>query len=469
MSPEQKMSKLQELQTLAKANSKGRTAVESLFDAETFVELESLTAVTENGSSVVAGYGTVDGTMVYAYAQNSVGITKESALKIKRVYDLAVKNGCAVVSMFDSKGANVAQGAQMLTAYSEILTASNLLSGVVPQIAVVLGTCAGLSSLVAGSADFVIMNEKAELFLTAPFIANANGKGSKDAGTAKNAAQNGLASIVCKDENEAIETAKKVLSLLPSNNLSTAPLFEFEENAEAVANLANVVMDVDAKEVVKAVLDTDNVIEIGAEYGTGVTTTLGTIAGSVAGVVATAKDGELTSDACAKIQKFVNVCDSFNIPVITLIDTKGYENTSCPYLVKNAVGLAGAYAESTTAKINVIVGNAVGSAYMTLAGTNGNADATYAWPTAVISALAPETAVEFMWADRFEGTTDVVATRTALVEEYIDTVASPFEVAKSGLITDIIDPALTRNVIISALDMLSSKRISRLPKKHNNV
>lgn len=465
MSPEQKINKLQELLAGVSAENKGVTSLKALFDADTFVELDTLVAT----SDAVTGYGTVDGTMVYAWAQNETGITEESAQKIKRVYELAVKNGCPVVAMFDSKGANVAQGAKMLTAYSDILCASNNLSGVVPQIAVVLGTCAGLSSMIAGSADFVIMSEKAELFLTAPFIAKANGKSATGAGTAKNAAQNGLASIVCADSEKAIEAAKKVLSLLPANNLSTAPLFEFEENAADLQAIALDIENAQTEEIVKAVIDADNAVEISAEYGIGATTTLATAGGSVVGVVATSKKAELGADACAKIAKFVNICDAFNVPVVTIIDTKGFENTSCPCLVRNAVALAGAYAESTTAKINLIVGNAIGSAYMTLAGTNSNADVTFAWPTAVISALAPETAVEFMWADRFEGTKNADQTRAELVEEYIDTVASPFEVAKQGLITNVIDPASTRNVVLSALDMLSSKRVTKLPKKHNNV
>ncbi len=476
MNPEQKMKTLQELSTKAKSESKGRTAILSIFDEGTFTELFSLAATSEEGSSVIAGYGCIEGNIVYAYAQNSDAnkgsLTKESAKKIKKIYELAVKNGCPVVSVFDSNGADVSQGMFMLNSYGKILAASNSVSGVVPQVAVVLGTCAGLSSLIACSADFVVMNEKAELFLTPPFVAKANGKASKDAGTAKAALSHGLANVACDGDDECVKAARQILSMLPSNNLSVAPLFEAVADPNGANTLASTALNMseaDTKAVVSAIVDTDTAIEVSADYGKAITTTLATIAGSVCGVVATDKQaGAIDADACAKATKFVKLCDAYNIPVVTIIDSLGFENTSCSYLVKNAVALASTYAESTTPKVNVITGNAVGSAFMTLAGTNANADVTFSWPTACISALAPETAVEFLWADRFENTTDADATRAELVAEYVSTIASPFEAAKSGIITDVIDPANTRAVIISSLDMLSGKRVTLLPKKHNN-
>ncbi len=444
-----------------------KTRLTTLFDADSFVELDPFMKAGEDEAGIIAGWGTIDGSVVYAYSQDASAkggaVSVAHAKKATQIYELAAKNGCPVICIYDSKGAKLDEGCNMLAAYSEMLQWSNNLSGVVPQIAVVLGTCAGVSAMLAAGADFVVMNKEAELFLNAPFITKANGDSAEGAGTAENAAKSGIASLVCEDEATALAEVRKLISMLPQNNLASLPLFDFADNTDAI--------DPDGcqKQIVKAIADAGSTLELNAEFGKGASIFLGTMAGVTAAFVATSKEHPLDADACAKIARFVKFCDAFNVPVLTFIHSKGFELSADVRLIKESAKLASAYAEATTAKISVITGRACGSAFVALASKNAGADLTIAWPQAEISALAPETAVEFLWSDRFKGTSDVNATRAALVEEYIETEASPFEAAKSGNIGSIIAPEETRNTLIKLLDMLAGKRDSKLPKKHTTV
>lgn len=462
-----KLNKLAELTDKIDPNVPARKRLATLFDADSFVELDAFALSGDDTAGVVAGYGLIEGGIVYAYAQdvtvNSGAVSAVHAKKVKKVYELAAKTGCPVVSILDSNGAKLDEANMMLSAYSEMLMWSNNLSGVVPQIAVVLGTCAGASAMLAASADFVVMSKNAELFMTAPFITKAHGDTTEGAGTAENAAKAGVASLVCEDDEACLDTVRRLISMLPTNNLSAAPLFDYAENAQT--------FDPEGcpKLVVEALADADSLLELYEAYSDGVFTYLGTVAGVTTAFVATSKNNPFDGKACDKAARFVKVCDAFNIPIVTLVNTNGFEMTADASIVKKAAELASAYAEATTAKISVITGKAYGAAYIALGAKNANADVTIAWPQAEISALAPETAVEFLWADRYEGTENLQATRKALVEEYIDTVASPFEAAKGGYIESVIAPETTRATIINMLDMLAGKRISKLPKKHATI
>lgn len=467
MSFTDKMNKLSELSAKIDLNCKARTRLVSLFDADSFVELDNFLMTGDNTAGVVSGYGLIEGGVVYAFSQDvsvdSGAVSREHAKKIKKVYELAAKTGCPVVSIFDSKGAKLDEGNAVLNSYSKMLMWANNLSGVVPQIAVVLGTCAGIGAMVAASADYIIMSKEAELFLTAPFITKANGDNSKNAGTAENAAKCGVASIVCEDEAASLEQTRKLITILPQNNLAAIPLFDFAES--------NSEIDVEGcpKNIVKTVADADSTIELNAEYGKGVYTFLGTMAGVTTAFITTSKNNPLDSAACSKAARFVKTCDAYNIPIITFIDTPGFELTADISNIREIAKLSSAYAEATTAKISIVTGRAFGAAYAALGSKNSNSDVTIAWPTAQISALAPDTAVEFLWEDKLKGCDDAKAAHAKLVEEYIDTVASPFEAAKGGYIETVIAPQDTRGTVINMLDMLAGKRESKFPKKHTTL
>ncbi|WMJ22242.1 carboxyl transferase domain-containing protein [Paludicola sp. MB14-C6] len=462
-----KLNKLVELGNKIDQNAPARKRITTLFDADSFVELDAFALSGDDTAGVVAGYGLVEGAIVYAYSQdvtvNSGAVSKVHAKKIRKIYELAAKTGCPVVSILDSNGAKLDEANMMLSAYSKMLMWSNNLSGVVPQIAVVLGTCAGASAMLAASADFVVMSKNGELFMTAPFVTSANGDKTENAGSAENAAKAGVASVVCEDEDACLDSVRRLITMLPTNNLTAAPLFDYAENAQT--------FDPEGcpKLVAEAIADVDSLFEINKDYANGAYTYLGTVAGITTAFVVTSKNNPLDAAACDKVARFVKICDAFNIPMVTFVNTNGFEMTADVSIIKKAAELASAYAEATTAKISIITGKAYGAAYIALGAKNANADVTLAWPQAEISALAPETAVEFLWADRYKGTDNLQATRKELVEEYIDTVASPFEAAKGGYIENVIAPESTRATVINMLDMLAGKRASKLPKKHATI
>lgn len=471
MSSEIKMQKLADFRKKMNETAPAKERLASLFDESSFVELDAFaTAADGQACGVVTGYGYVDGNPVYAFSQDitaeSGAVTAAHAKKIKKIYDLAAKTGSPVVGIYDSNGAKLTEGMDALGAYGEIMLAVNNLSGVVPQISLVLGTCAGNMAMIACSADVVIMSEKAEFFLTAPFTAVANGEDAALAGTAKAAEASGAVHLVAADDAAAIESARKVIGMLPSNNLSIAPIFDFAANEVAVTANSS------AKEVINAVADVDSLVELQPGFGACMVTALATIAGNPVGVVATDKSTPICAAGANKAARFVRFCDAFNLPIVTFVDTKGFEVSLATELagsIREMAKLAHAYAEATTAKVSVVTGEAYGPAYTMLAGKSSNADVAVAWAGASISALKPETSVELLWHEKLAGAKNLSTARAELVEEYKNTLASPFEAAKDGYLDNVILPEETRNTVICALDMLAGKRVSKLPKKHGNM
>lgn len=436
------------------SKTKAYERLSKLFDDGVFTEIDTFVKSADNYAEVVAAYGNVGGVGVYAFAQNSDiaggAMSKAQAAKIKKVYDLALKTGAPVVALYDSIGGRLTQGTDLLAAYGDILKYSNNLSGVVPQISVVLGKCFGTQALIAACADVVIMSEKAE------FSLNTSGA---DASAAENA-KHGVAHLVTKSEDEAINKAKNILALLPSNNLDVAAGFEFDEPQKTVTP------NTTAADAVAALVDDASAVEFQAEYGKAIKTTLATVAGDTVGVVATA-DAVLDTKACSKAARFVRFCDAFGIPVITLADAQKFE------CIKSAAKLTSAYAEATTAKITVITGDAYGAVYIAVAGTGASADVTFAWPNASVSALNPEADAVIMLGDDFGGklknSKNPKADKAALVAEYKEKNCTAFDAAANGYVEDIINPEDTRAKLIAALELLSGKRVSTLPKKHNNL
>ncbi|MEG2814253.1 MAG: carboxyl transferase domain-containing protein, partial [Oscillospiraceae bacterium] len=271
------------------------------------------------------------------------------------------------------------------------------------------------------------------------------------------------ASIVCQDESSAIQQTRKVITMLPNNNLAPTPFFEFAQSATPIE------ADGCPKDIVKSIADEDSVIEINTDYANGIFTFMATLAGVSTGFIATSKKNPIDVKSCDKATRFVKTCDAFNIPIITLVNTIGFEMTSDLSLIKRSAELSSAYAEATTAKVSVITGKAYGSAYIALGSKNANADITIAWPQAEISALSPDSAVEFLMSDKLAGVADQKTARADLVEEYLNTVASPFEAAKGGFIDKVILPEKTRETLINMFDILASKRETKLPKKHSTI
>ena len=436
-----------------------RTRLSYLFDDGKYTEINSYAKENDCLTGVVTAYGYVNGNAVYAFSQdksiNNGAVGPAHAAKIAKLYSLAAKTGTPVIGIHDSNGAFVNGTAESLTAYGELINAASVISGVVPQISVVAGTCAGSAALFACSSDFIIMTKDAEFFMTPAFT-------KENSGSASDAAANGIAAAVCDDDKAAIEKAKELINLMPVNNLAPLPMFEYNEPETAVS--------ADFNSLINGVCDAESIIELYAEFGKASYTALATVNGATVGIAATNKTSDKLTDAdCSKLSRFIRTCDAFAVPVITFVDTEGFDAADAISGVKSMTQLANCYAEATTAKISVITGKAVGPAFIALAGKDISSDFTYIWESACVSPLAPLSAVEFLWHDKLKGAADVNAKRNELVEEYKATLASAESAAASGAVDEIISASSTREAIISALDILSSKRVTKLPKKHNNI
>ncbi len=436
-----------------------RTRLSYLFDDGKYTEINSYAKENDCLTGVVTAYGYVNGNAVYAFSQdksiNNGAVGPAHAAKIAKLYSLAAKTGTPVIGIHDSNGAFVNGTAESLTAYGELINAASVISGVVPQISVVAGTCAGSAALFACSSDFIIMTKDAEFFMTPAFT-------KENSGSASDAVAKGIAAAVCDDDKAAIEKAKELINLMPVNNLAPLPMFEYNEPETAVS--------ADFNSLINGVCDAESIIELYAEFGKASYTALATVNGATVGIAATNKTSDKLTDAdCSKLSRFIRTCDAFAVPVITFVDTEGFDAADAISGVKSMTQLANCYAEATTAKISVITGKAVGPAFIALAGKDISSDFTYIWESACVSPLAPLSAVEFLWHDKLKGAADVNAKRNELAEEYKATLASAESAAASGAVDEIISASSTREAIISALDILSSKRVTKLPKKHNNI
>ena len=437
------------------SGSKTYQRLAALFDDGAFTEIDAFAKSTDGYAEVAAAHGTIDGLGVYAFAQNSDidggAMSKAQAAKICKLYELALKTGEPVVGIYDSIGGRLSQGNDLLDAYGRVLKTANNLSGVVPQIAVVLGKCFGTQALIAAVSDIVIMSDQAELSVNT---------GGADASAAQNA-KKGVAHILAKDEAEALRTAKDLVALLPSNNLSSACVAYDSIEAEAAA-----ADNMSAADAARAVCDAGSAIELQTDFGEGARTFVATVNGTTVGLTVL-ESKSLEGKACAKAARFIRFCDAFSMPVITFLNAESF---AC---IKAAAKLTSAYAEATTAKITVITGDAFGAVYIAAAGSGAAADMTFAWTKASVSALTPEAAAVIMLGDdlggKLKGSKDPKTDKAAVIAQYKEENLTAMKAAEDGYVDDIITASETRDRLIASLDMLSSKRVSTLPKKHNNL
>lgn len=412
------------------------------FDEGSFVETDTLIKSEDDFAEAVTGYGTVDGLPIYAFAQNSdvdCGVMSRSqAKKIVRLYDLAMKTGAPIVGFYDSVGGRLSQKNDLMAAYGDILAKASSVSGVVPQVSVVLGACLGTSALTAASADFIIMSKDAELSI------NTVGEDS----SAEYNLSHGVASFVCDDKDASVAQARELVTYFPSNNLEAAPMMNGGD------------AEPDAKGcLVHTLADADSLCRVGKGFSKDVGTALGRINGAVVGFVATHGDA-VDCKGGQKIAKFVRFCDAFSIPVVTVVDSTGFNS------IKTAAKVTSAYAEATTAKISVVSGNAVGAVYIALAGTASNADMVFALDGAVISPVMPKALAFIMEPDTMNVP---VSEQDKAAAEFAQRELSAVNAATDGYVDDVVDKSQIRARVASALEMLSSKRVETLPKKHSTI
>ena len=417
------------------------------------------TALFEQGA-VSAAFGCAAGQQVYTVWQNGEALGARDVDRMVRLLDLAAETGCPVVTFYQSAGAKLAEGLDALTASARLNAAIAKVSGVIPQVAVVLGVCGGTSALAAANADICIMAEGAELFFTPPFTSAAKGDKVEGAGTAAAAAKAGVAAIVAPDAAEAAAKAARIVGLLPSNNLAGPACFDFE--APAAAFQAGQTPE----KAAAALVDVGSAVELYAGFGKNVYTALATIAGEAVGIVAA---GETLCHNCAsKASRFVRLCDAFSIPVVTVVDTEGFVPSAADDIaggMREAARLAATYADATTARVCLLAGKAVGPVYTTLAA----ADLKIAVDGCLVSPLEPSAAVSVLYKEELDASDSIPAATRAKAAAYAKEVCSAKAAVAAGAADMECAPAGARSAVVAALDVLRTKRASRLPKKHGNM
>ena len=450
---------LEKLQALSQKLAPAASRLSALFDDGSFTELYKFTQNGEAPLGVCAAYGTIDGVLTFAFMQSTGAdgaFGRAMAQKISKVYELAGKMGAPVVALINNGGAHIAEGIDAMEAYATLTSAAAALSGVVPQITVVLGDCIGSAAVLASMADVVIMTEGAQMYVTPGSVLH-----NEKVGSASVAAENGTAALVVADEAAAFTKVAELITFLPQNNLSLPLMAEYVPAAGTVDGT-------DPYEVIAAVCDKDSFCELYPDHAKRAVVGFARVNGAAIAVAATnTKSKKLPADAASKMARFVRLCDAFSLPIVTFLDAEGIMGNAEDELsggVKCAAQLCHAYAEATAPKITVITGAACGAAYMALASRACGIDSVFAWTTAYISAMEPEAAVQFLKQDDLK-TND----REDVKKAYIDEEASAFEAAKKGFVEDVINPLETAPKLSIALDMLSSKRVSTLDKKHSNI
>ncbi len=445
----------------------GRERLAALFDAGTFVETGAYVKRADGEmTGAVCGYGAIGGKLVYAFAQDSDrkkgAFDALQAEKIAALYGMAMKNGAPVVGMFDSAGAVLCDGASAMSAYGRLLKVVSDASGVIPQIAVINGVCAGMAATVAAMFDLTVTVEgRSQIFVNAPFTVG------KEVGTVEAVAQNGLSSIEVKDDADLNAKIAKLIAWLPSNNAEGVVIESVADDANRRVSVAGV----SGRELVAALADGNDFLEIGASYAPEMITGLCTLGGVICGVIASnpaERGGVISVDGSKKAAKLIGFCDSFSLPVITLVDSIGVEASeeaeNAP-LAAQLGKLAMAYATADTAKITVVVGKAYGAAFTLMGSKALGADMTYALTDSEISVMNPASAVAFLWNDRITEET----TRADLEAEWRETQASAIAAASDGSIDDVIDAAELRQRICSAVYMLLMKNGGAPSRKHCNL
>lgn len=463
-----------------------RERVDRILDAGSFVEtdvfLKTAGASGEDvpAEGVVAGFGLAGGRPVYLYAQDytvmagSVG--KANAAKIVKIVDLAMKTGVPVVSVLDSAGARIEEGVAALEGYAGVYGRCALASGVVPQIAVVCGPCVGAAAVAAAMADFVFAVDGMSAMLSAgPQVLEASGGRDvlKNAPAVNRSA--GLVHFAYPDEASCFRAVKKLLSLLPANNLEDAPPHVGSDDMNRTAPQLNGYDETrDMAGVLSAVADGGDFMESMAGYGPSIITGIARLNGRAVGVVASnpaAGDGRVGGAEADKAARFVAVCDAFNLPVVTFLDTPGLAvsmDEERSGLVRRCAGMAAAYAQASVPKITVVAGRAVGCGWL-LAGGRAAADMVYAWPGAVIAPMDPAAAALIVYRDDIAAAADVIAAKADCAGKYAREDAGALAAARAGIVDDVFDPESTRPMLAAALEMLCSKRENRLPRKRATV
>jgi methylmalonyl-CoA decarboxylase subunit alpha len=489
---------------IAKQHAKGkltaRERIDLLLDAGTFREIEpyivqrsdelGVSSEKPPGDGVVTGYGLVDGRTVYVYAQDFTvlggAVGEMHGLKIARVMDLAVRSGSPVIGLIDSGGARIQEGVRALGAYAGIFLRNAQYSGIIPQISVILGPCAGGAAYSPALTDLIIMVEKQSyMFLTGPEVIKSVTGEVVDfeslGGAEVHLGTSGLAHMIAPSEQEALAQCRRVLSYLPSNNVENPPFQETGDDSNRMDPELNALVPLDPGEpysmhaAIQRIVDKGTFLEIQATFGRNAIVGLARMGGMSVGIVAqepSVMAGVIDIDAADKITRFVQFCDAFNLPIVTFVDSPGFlpgVGQEHRGIIRHGAKVLYAYSNAHVPKVSVVTRKAYGGAYIVMSSKPLGTDISFGWPSAEIAVMGPEGAANILFRRQIEAAEDPAAERARLVEEYRERFLNPYNPAGAGYLDDIIEPRETRPMVIAALQSLRDKVMQTLPRKHGNT
>ncbi|EPD53662.1 hypothetical protein HMPREF1210_00485 [Paenisporosarcina sp. HGH0030] len=483
----------------AKGKLTARERIDLLVDPGTFVELNpfiehrtvdfGMDTQKGPGDGVVTGYGKVNGRAIYLFSQDFTvfggALGEMHAMKIANVMDLAAKNGAPFIGLNDSGGARIQEGVVSLDGYGHIFYRNTIYSGVIPQISVIMGPCAGGAVYSPAITDFVFMVDKtSQMFITGPkVIETVTGEkiSSEDLGGSKvHNAISGNAHFRAKTEQEILQQVRDLLSFLPQNNDEKPPRLEADQMDDYRPELTDVVpfdaiRPYDIRIVIEQVVDQDSFMEVQKEFARNIVIGLARIKGEVVGLVCNQPKvmaGGLDINSSDKAARFIRFCDSFNIPIITFEDVTGFFpgiKQEHGGIIRHGAKILYAYSEATVPKMTVILRKAYGGAYVALNSKSIGADLVFSWPNAEIAVMGPQGAANVIFSREIAQSDNPEQTRATKIEEYREKFANPYVAAARGMVDDVIDPRETRIKLIQALDMMRNKKETRPTKKHGNI
>ncbi|PYG87585.1 acetyl-CoA carboxylase carboxyltransferase component [Ruminiclostridium sufflavum DSM 19573] len=477
-----------------------RERIDLLFDENSFVEVDAfiesrcfdfgMQKKKLAGDGVVTGYGTVDGRKVFVSSQDFTviggSLGEMHAKKITKVMDMALKMGAPFISINDSGGARIEEGLDALSGYGDIFYRNTLASGVIPQISVIMGPCAGGAVYSPAITDFIFMVDKtSQMFITGPqVIKSVTGEDvSAEAlgGAEVHTGVSGVAHFKCANEQECIEDIKILLGFIPDNNVSDTVYYGVTDSADRIADSLNEIIPeesnkaYDMYEVIGHIVDDGNFMEIQSYFAQNIIIGFGRLNGKSVGIVANQPKvmaGSLDMNAADKAARFVRFCDAFNIPLLSLTDVPAFlpgvaqEHNG---IIRHGAKLLYAFSEATVPKVNVILRKAYGGAYIAMNSKTIGADMVFAWPSAEIAVMGPDGAANIIFKKDIAASENPAETRKEKIEEYRDKFSNPYVAAARGYVDDVIEPSETRLRIIMALELLNTKRENRSAKKHGNI
>ncbi|HHY99619.1 MAG TPA: carboxyl transferase domain-containing protein [Sedimentibacter sp.] len=442
------------------------------------------------GDGVVSGYGTIDGRLVYIFAQDFTvmggSLGEMHAAKIVKTQQMALKVGAPLIGINDSGGARIQEGVDALSGYGKIFYNNTIASGVIPQISVILGPCAGGAVYSPAITDFVFMVKNiSKMFITGPnVIETVTGEkvsAEELGGAMTHNRVSGVAHFIDDTEEECIERIKKLLSFLPQNNLEMTPPLPVEDDINRTDESLNIIIPdkpnkaYDMKDIIYSLADKGEFLEYQPYYAQNIITGFMRLNGRSIGVVASQPKvlaGCLDINASDKAARFIRTCDAFNIPLLSLMDVPGFlPGTNQEYggIIRHGAKMLYAFSEATVPKVTVITRKAYGGSYIAMCNKELGADMVFAWPSSEIAVMGPDGAANIIFKKEIEEALDKNAKRKEKIEEYRDTVANPYTAAARGYVDAVIEPSETRKRIISSFDMLTGKREQRPQKKHGNI